>query len=90
VASKLACHGAGCLEVPAGGAKLPVHPHGGVCRQDHQPRLTAQIHSQIEKDLYLRDTVKGYEPRWMFLEAPPSQELSRMLELNKIDVLTHN
>ena len=52
--------------------------------------LTAQIHSQIEKDLYLRDTVKGYEPRWIFLEAPPSQELSRMLELNKIDVLIHN
>ena len=46
--------------------------------------LNNKIYQQIEKDLYLRDTVPGYDPRWNFLEAPPSQDLSRILELNKI------
>ncbi|MCF7531656.1 hemagglutinin repeat-containing protein [Pseudomonas petrae] len=52
--------------------------------------LTEKIYAQIEKDLYLRDTVKGYEPKWIFLEAPPAKELSRILQLNKIDVIIHN
>ncbi|MNF11405.1 hypothetical protein D3C80_2126180 [compost metagenome] len=46
--------------------------------------LNGNIYQQIEKDLYLRDTVPGYDPRWHFLDAPPSQDLSRLLELNGI------
>ncbi len=46
--------------------------------------LSSKIYSQIEKDLYLRDTVKGYDPRWVFLEAPPSKELSELLTKNNI------
>lgn len=51
--------------------------------------LNNKIYQQIEKDLYLRDTVPGYDPRWNFLEAPPSQDLSRILELNKIIHVTY-
>lgn len=46
--------------------------------------LTRKIYMQIEKDLYLRDPVKGYDPRWTFLEAPPSRALSDLLEKNNI------
>ncbi|MBU2709373.1 hypothetical protein KCM76_25505, partial [Zooshikella marina] len=51
--------------------------------------LNNKIYQQIEKDLYLRDTVPGYDPRWNFLEAPPSQDLSRILELNRIIHVTY-
>ncbi|MCJ8207310.1 hemagglutinin repeat-containing protein [Pseudomonas sp. RGM2987] len=51
--------------------------------------LSEKIYAQIEKDLYLRDAVKGYEPKWIFLEAPPAKELSRILQLNKIDIIIH-
>ncbi|WP_235195310.1 hemagglutinin repeat-containing protein [Pseudomonas brassicacearum] len=51
--------------------------------------LSEKIYAQIEKDLYLRDAVKGYEPKWIFLEAPPAKELSRILQLNKIDIVIH-
>jgi len=52
--------------------------------------LDARIHEQLERDLYLRDTVEGYDPRYLFLEAPPSPDLSRILELNRIIHVIYN
>ncbi len=51
--------------------------------------LNNKIYQQIEKDLYLKDAVPGYDPRWNFLEAPPSSDLSRLLELNRIIHVTY-
>jgi hypothetical protein len=37
------------------------------------------ILQQINKDLFLRQTVPGYDPRWLFLDAPPSTDLVNSL-----------
>jgi hypothetical protein len=41
--------------------------------------LTATIQEQINKDVALRNKIPGYEPRWVFLDAPPSAELVQAL-----------
>jgi len=41
--------------------------------------LSDKIKQQIQKDVWLRDNVAGYDPRWLFLDAPPSIELSKYL-----------
>jgi hypothetical protein len=41
--------------------------------------LTASIQEQINKDVALRNRIPGYEPRWVFLDAPPSAELVQAL-----------
>ncbi|APU09435.1 hypothetical protein A5M85_03800 [Cellulophaga lytica] len=46
--------------------------------------LSPKIRQQVLKDVYLRDNVKGYDPRWIFLDAPPSLELSTFLSKNRI------
>ena len=46
--------------------------------------LSSSIKQQVLKDIYLRDNVPGYDPRWIFLDAPPSAELSTFLNKNRI------
>jgi hypothetical protein len=41
--------------------------------------LTRDIQQQINKDVALRNRIPGYEPRWVFLDAPPSMELVQAL-----------
>ncbi|MFR9794756.1 hypothetical protein ACL02U_02480 [Streptomyces sp. MS06] len=42
--------------------------------------LSPHIEEQINKDVYLRATVRGFDPRWSFMNASPSQELRDRLE----------
>jgi LysM repeat protein len=42
--------------------------------------LTAHLQQQINKDVALRASTPGYEPRWVFLDAPPSSELQKALD----------
>jgi hypothetical protein len=46
--------------------------------------LSEPIRQQILKDIWLRKNLPNYDPRWLFLGAPPSAELSSMLRQNKI------
>jgi hypothetical protein len=46
----------------------------------HTVPLTEEIRQQILKDCRLRSVRPGYDPRWLFLDAPPSPELSQFLE----------
>jgi hypothetical protein len=48
--------------------------------------LTDQIRQQVLKDAWLRRNAPGYDPRWMFLDAPPSAELAVFLKRHN---LTH-
>ncbi|MGN8064570.1 LysM peptidoglycan-binding domain-containing protein [Ralstonia sp. 22111] len=41
--------------------------------------LTEQIQQQALKDSWLQTNVRGYQPNWLFLDAPPSPELSQYL-----------
>uniref|UniRef100_UPI003F492E25 eCIS core domain-containing protein n=1 Tax=Cupriavidus necator TaxID=106590 RepID=UPI003F492E25 len=49
---------------------------GGV---PHTVGLSERIQEQINRDVWLRDNVPGYDPRWMFTDAPPSPELRQAL-----------
>jgi len=52
--------------------------------------LSDQIRQQILKDRWLRANVPGYDPRFIFLHAPPSAELSQHLtDENIIHVIHH-
>jgi hypothetical protein len=42
--------------------------------------LNKPIREQILKDVWLRNNVQGYDPRWIFLDAPPSSDLSQVSE----------
>lgn len=42
--------------------------------------LSSEIQQQINKDIALRGSVPGYEPRWVFLGAPPSPALQQALD----------
>jgi hypothetical protein len=48
-------------------------------RQHGPVPLSAEIEQQIHKDLWLRRHLPNYDPRWLFLDAPPSPELARLL-----------
>jgi hypothetical protein len=39
--------------------------------------LSGEITQQIHKDIWLRQNVPGYDPRWVFLDPPPSAELGK-------------
>jgi hypothetical protein len=41
--------------------------------------LTDRIQEQINRDVWLRQNVHGYDPRWIFTDAPPSLELAQAL-----------
>ncbi|MEJ5991922.1 LysM peptidoglycan-binding domain-containing protein [Ramlibacter sp. PS3R-8] len=52
--------------------------------------LTEQMQQQVLKDAWLRNNVPGYDPRWIFLDAPPSVDLSRYLMQHRIDHVIHH
>jgi hypothetical protein len=41
--------------------------------------LTPRIQEQIRKDVWLRDNVPGYDPRWIFTDAPPTEAMRQAL-----------
>jgi hypothetical protein len=41
--------------------------------------LTERIEEQIARDVWLRDNVPRFDPRWMFTDAPPSAALRQAL-----------
>lgn len=45
----------------------------------NQVELTDRIREQIQRDVWLRNNVPGYDPRWMFTDAPPSAALRQAL-----------
>ncbi|MER9828413.1 LysM peptidoglycan-binding domain-containing protein [Mesorhizobium sp. M0134] len=51
----------------------------GVAQMREVP-LTSKLQEQINKDVALRNENPGYQPRWVFLDAPPSAELQRALD----------
>ncbi|RWE02820.1 SH3 domain-containing protein [Mesorhizobium sp.] len=50
----------------------------GVAQMREVP-LTPKLEEQISKDVALRNENPGYQPRWVFLDAPPSAELQGAL-----------
>jgi RHS repeat-associated protein len=52
--------------------------------------LSRKIKQQVLKDVWLRDNLPGYEPKWIFVDAPPSPELQKLLNQHKITHITHN
>lgn len=48
--------------------------------QAREVPLSAKLQEQINKDVALRNDNPGYQPRWVFLDAPPSPELQRALD----------
>ncbi|TJW34972.1 MAG: hypothetical protein E5V49_00115 [Mesorhizobium sp.] len=63
----------------------------GVAQMREVP-LTPKLQEQINKDVALRNENTGYQPRWVFLDAPPSAELQRALDDAGIvgNILGHN
>ncbi|TGP15904.1 hypothetical protein, partial [Mesorhizobium sp. M1D.F.Ca.ET.231.01.1.1] len=51
----------------------------GVAQMREVP-LTPKLQEQINKDVALRNENQGYQPRWVFLDAPPSVELQGALD----------
>lgn len=68
--------------------KLWITRNGGPVR--NEVRLTPKIAEQIRRDVVLRNTVDGYDPRWIFTHAPPSDELRQALRDADIIFLTHH
>ncbi len=52
--------------------------------------LSNSIKQQILKDVWLRDNINGYDPRWIFLDAPPSSQLSDFLQQKNIISIIYN
>jgi hypothetical protein len=51
--------------------------------------LSTHIEQQIHKDIWLRDNTPDFDPRWIFLDAPPSRELSNYLTDKNIIHIIH-
>jgi hypothetical protein len=52
--------------------------------------LSPQIEQQVLKDSWLQTNVRGYNPRWIFLDAPPSPELANYLKKHSINYIIHH
>ncbi len=52
--------------------------------------LSDHIRQQVLKDVWLRQNVPGYDPRYIFLDAPPSTELSDHLSQSGIIHVIHH
>ncbi len=63
----------------------------GVAQMREVP-LTPKLQEQINKDVALRNENPAYEPRWVFLDAPPSAELQSALDKARIvgNIFEHN
>jgi len=60
----------------------------GTPQQNSVP-LSEHIQQQVNKDLWLRDNRVGFDPRWHFIDAPPSVELSDYLTRYNIIHITY-
>lgn len=63
----------------------------GVAQAREVP-LTPKLQEQVNKDVALRNENPGYQPRWVFLDAPPSAELQGALDQAGIvgNIFGHN
>ena len=52
--------------------------------------LTRQIREQILKDVWLRKNTPGFDPRWLFLDSPPSAQLSIFLKQYNITYIVYH
>lgn len=57
--------------------------------RDQSVPLSRHIRQQVLKDVRLRRANPQYDPRWFFLDAPPSDELSAFLRKHKIVTIIH-
>jgi hypothetical protein len=57
--------------------------------QEQSVPLTPRLQQQIFTDIWLRRNVPGYDPRWIFLDAPPSPELAGRLQRARILSVVH-
>ena len=62
---------------------------GGTSLQKVEVPLSSEIKAQIDKDVALRNTDSGYDPRWEFQNAPPSDELRDYLKKAGIISIEH-
>ncbi|WP_197994466.1 hypothetical protein [Gimesia maris] len=83
------------VDLPSGGVLAGVvktygqrRTVSGVTQRQTVP-LADLIRKQIQKDVWLRNNVPNYDPRWVFLDAPPSQELLDFLRQNRIISVNH-
>jgi hypothetical protein len=51
--------------------------------------LTERIEEQIARDVWLRDNYPGYDPRWMFTDAPPTEALRQALRDARIPFIEY-
>ncbi|RUU12705.1 hypothetical protein EOD23_06660, partial [Mesorhizobium sp. USDA-HM6] len=63
----------------------------GVAQMREVP-LTPKLQEQINKDVALSNENPGYQPRWVFIDAPPSAELQQALDDARIigNIFGHN
>ena len=52
--------------------------------------LSNQIQQQVLKDSWLQTNVPGYQPNWIFLDAPPSPELGQYLTNKNIPYVIYH
>lgn len=59
--------------------------------QQREVPLTPKLQEQINKDVAARESVPGYQPRWVFLDAPPSPQLLQALNEARIigNIMVH-
>jgi len=46
--------------------------------------LSSNIRQQILKDVWLRENVPGFDPKWIFVDAAPSATLGAFLRKHNI------
>jgi len=51
--------------------------------------LNEAIEQQIHKEIWLRRHMTGYDPRWLFIDAGPSQELADRLARERISTVQY-
>lgn len=51
--------------------------------------LSERIQEQIARDVWLRNNVPGFDPRWMFTDAPPSAALRQALRDARIPFIEY-
>ena len=83
------------LDLPSGGVLAgEVKTYGqwrtvqGVAQHQEIP-VTDRIRQQIVRDVWLRQNVSGFDPRWIFLDAPAPQDLLDLLHRHQIASVTY-
>jgi len=78
------------LDLPSGGTlagEVKIYRQwrtvGGLPRRGEVP-LSSNIRQQILKDVWLRENVPGFDPKWIFVDAAPSATLGAFLRKHNI------